>query len=195
MAKNYRQGYGLFAVNGILFNHESPRRGETFVTRKITRAIAHILAKKQEHLYLGNLEAKRDWGYAPEYVQAMWLMLQQDAPDDYVVGTGEAHSVKEFVEEAFQYVGLDWQKHVKIDPRYFRPLEVETLVADASKARDRLSWNPKIKFKDLIKIMVDLDVEAVGLQPPGKGKEICAKCGLSIVDRALIDPRTRSMSG
>jgi len=195
MTRNYREAYSLFAVNGILFNHESPRRGETFVTRKVTRAIAHILAKKQEYLYLGNLQAKRDWGYAPEYVQAMWLMLQQDDPEDYVLGTGEAHSVKEFVEEAFRYVGLDWQRHVKIDPRYFRPLEVETLVADASKARDRLSWKPKIKFKELVKIMVDLDMEAMGLRPPGKGKAICARRGLTVVDRALIDPRTRSMGG
>lgn len=195
MARNYREGYGLFAVNGILFNHESPRRGETFVTRKITRAIAHILAKKQEYLYLGNLDAKRDWGYAPEYVEAMWLMLQQDAPDDYVLGTGEAHSVKEFVEEAFGYVGLDWQKYVKIDSRYLRPLETEALIADASKARKKLSWKPRIKFKNLVKIMVDLDVEALGMQPPGKGKAICARCGFNIVDRALIDPRTRSVSG
>ena len=172
MTRIYREGYGLFACNGILFNHEGPRRGETFVTRKITRGIAHILAGKQEKLYLGNLEARRDWGYAPEYVEAMYLMLQQDEPDDYVIGTGESHSVQEFVEEAFSYVDLDWKEYVEIDPRYFRPLEVENLVADASKARKKLGWEPKIKFRELVRIMVDADMEALGLDPPGEGKRI-----------------------
>ena len=172
MTVNYRDGYGLFACNGILFNHESPRRGETFVTRKITRAIANILAGKQNKLYLGNLKAKRDWGYAPEYVEAMWLMLQQDKPDDYVIGTGEAHSVQEFLEAAFAYVDLDWRQYVEIDPRYFRPTEVEFLLADPSKARKELGWEPKVRFEELVKIMVDADVETVGLQPPGEGKRI-----------------------
>jgi GDPmannose 4,6-dehydratase len=188
MAENYREGYGLYASNGILFNHESPRRGETFVTRKITRAIAHIIANKQKDLYLGNLEAKRDWGYAPEYVRAMWLMLQQDKPSDYVVGTGETHSVKEFLIEAFKYAGLDWQEHVKIDPRYFRPLEVDMLIADASKANKELGWEPRITFKDLVKIMVDADMEALGLKSQGKGRKILAKCGMNPVDRALCQP-------
>ena len=168
MVRNYREGYGMFAANGILFNHESPRRGETFVTRKITRAIAHITAKKQKNLYLGNLDAKRDWGYAPEYVETMWLMLQQDVAEDYVLGTGETHSVKEFLVEAFNYAGLDWQEYVRIDPRYFRPLEVETLIADASKARKELKWSPKVTFKELVRIMVDMDMEALGLKSPGR---------------------------
>ena len=188
MTLNYREGYGLSACNGILFNHESPRRGETFVTRKTTRALAHILAGKQSHLYLGNLEAKRDWGYAPEYVGAMWLMLQQEKPDDYVVGTGETHSVREFVEEAFSYVGLDWEKYVRIDPRYFRPTEAEVLIADASKARRELGWKPKVTFKELVRIMVDADMEALGLNPPGEGKTILARHGLNMIDRALINP-------
>jgi GDPmannose 4,6-dehydratase len=193
MAENYRKGYGLFATNGILFNHESPRRGETFVTRKITRAIAHIIARKQEYLYLGNLEAKRDWGYAPEYVKAMWLMLQQDKPDDYVIGTGETHSVKEFLVEAFSYAGLDWQEYVKIDSRYFRPLEVEMLVADASKAKRKLGWAPKVTFKELVKIMVDADMEAVGLKARGEGKRILAKHGMNSIDRALCKPGTEEI--
>ena len=175
MIKNCRDGYNMFACNGILFNHESPRRGETFVTRKITRGIARILAKKEKYLYLGNLDAKRDWGYAPEYVECMWQMLQNSEPDDFVVGTGEAHSVREFLEEAFSYVDLDVEKHVKIDPRYFRPTEVEELVADPSKARKKLNWNPKIEFKDLVKIMVDADMRAVGLEPIGEGNEILEK--------------------
>lgn len=175
MTVNYREGYGLFACNGILFNHESPRRGETFVTRKITRGIARILAGKEKYLYLGNLDAKRDWGYAPEYVEMMWKMLQRDEPEDFVIGVGEAHSVREFVEEAFSYVGLNWEEHVKIDPRYFRPLEPETLIPDASKARKKLGWKPKIKFKELVKIMVDADMRAEGLEPIGEGDEIIAK--------------------
>ena len=185
---NYREGYGIFASNGILFNHESPRRGETFVTRKITRAIAHILAGRQRYLYLGNLEAKRDWGYAPEYVEAMWLMLQQDKPDDYVIGTGESHSVQEFVEEAFGYVGLDWRQYVRIDPRYFRPTEAEMLLADPSKARARLKWQPKVAFKELVRIMVDADMAALDLEPRGEGKAILAKHGLNRIDRALVNP-------
>jgi GDPmannose 4,6-dehydratase len=175
MAVNYREGYDLFTCNGILFNHESPRRGETFVTRKITRAIARILAGTQKKLYLGNLKAKRDWGYAPEYVEAMWLILQQDHPDDYVIGTGESHSVQEFLEEAFAYVDLDWQKYVEIDQRYFRPTEVDFLLADPSKAKEKFGWEPKVKFKDLVRIMVDADLEAMGLQPIGEGKRIMEK--------------------
>ncbi len=188
MTVNYREGYSLFACNGILFNHESPRRGETFVTRKITRSIAHILARKQRLLYLGNLEANRDWGYAPEYVEAMWLMLQQDDPNDYVIGTGEARSVKEFLEEAFSYVRLDWEKYVRIDPRYFRPTEPEKLIADASKARKKLGWEPKVKFKELVRIMVDADIKAIGLEPPGEGQAILAKHGFNAFDTALVTP-------
>jgi len=173
--RNYRDGYGIFACNGLLFNHESPRRGETFVTRKITRGIARILAKKEGILYLGNLQAKRDWGFAPEYVECMWRMLQQDVPDDFVVGTGESHSVREFLEEAFEYAGLDIDEHVRIDSRYFRPTEVESLIADASKARRSLAWDPKIAFSDLAKIMVDADMRQIGLEPPGEGDEILLK--------------------
>jgi len=187
MTKNYREAYGLFATNGILFNHESPRRGETFVTRKITRAIAHIRSGSQQYLYLGNLEAKRDWGYAPEYVRAMWLMLQQDQADDYVLGTGETHSVREFLTEAFAYAGLDWHEHVKTDPRYFRPLEVETLIANASKAMAKLGWQPKVTFRQLVRVMVDADLEALGLPCPGEGKNILLECGMNSVDRALIN--------
>ncbi len=172
MVVNYRHGYNLFACNGILFNHESPRRGETFVTRKITRAIAAILAKKQDYLYLGNLEAKRDWGFAPEYVELMHKMLQNHMPEDLVIGTGDSHSVKEFVEEAFSYVGLDWRKYVKIDSRYLRPTEVEELVADSTKAAKVLGWQPKIKFKELVRIMLDADIRKMGLTPPGEGDKI-----------------------
>jgi len=172
MVKNYRDGYKIFASNGILFNHESPRRGETFVTRKITRGISLILAKKQDCIYLGNLEAKRDWGYAPEYVEAMWKILQQDKPDDFVLGTGQSCSVREFLQEAFSYAGLDWQKYVKIDSRYFRPTEVENLVADIRKAQSQLNWQPKIGFKDLVKIMVDADMRKLGLKPISEGDKI-----------------------
>jgi GDPmannose 4,6-dehydratase len=172
MAVNYREGYDLFACNGILFNHESPRRGEIFVTHKITRAVAAILAKKQEVLYLGNLEAKRDWGFAPEYVEVMHKMLQNDTPGDFVVGTGESHSIKELIEEAFSYVGLNWERYVKIDPRYFRPTEVEELVADSVKAKKILGWQPKIKFRELVKIMVDADMRKLGLEPVGEGDRI-----------------------
>jgi len=172
MTRIYREGYGLFACNGILFNHESPRRGETFVTRKITRGVARIAAGEQEKLFLGNLEAERDWGYAPEYVEAIWLILQQDQPEDFVIGTGEAHSVREFVSEAFQYAGLDWRKHVEMTPRYLRPLDVDRLVADLSKARTKLRWEPRITFPELVAIMVDADMESVGLEPLGEGKRI-----------------------
>jgi GDPmannose 4,6-dehydratase len=175
MVKNYRDGYNMFACNGILFNHESPRRGETFVTRKITRGTASILAKKAKYLYLGNLEAKRDWGYAPEYVECMWQMLQNSEPEDFVVGTGEAHSVREFLEESFSYAGLNMEEHVRIDSRYFRTTEVGELVADPRKAKEKLGWNPKIKFKDLVKIMVDSDMRAARLEPPGEGDEIIKK--------------------
>jgi GDPmannose 4,6-dehydratase len=172
MVVGYREGYNLFGCNGILFNHESPRRGETFVTRKITRALAHILTGQQSKLYLGNLEAKRDWGYAPEYVEAMWMMLQQDQPGDYVIGTGEAHSVQEFLEEAFAYADLDWKEFVEVDPRYFRPTDVAYLLADASRAREVLGWEPKVTFKELVRIMVDADMEALGLDAIGEGRRI-----------------------
>jgi GDPmannose 4,6-dehydratase len=175
IAKNYREGYGMFACNGILFNHESPRRGEIFVTRKITMAIANILANKQKFLYLGNMEPKRDWGYAPEYVEVMWGILQQNEPNDFVVGTGEKHSVREFVENAFSYVGLNWENYVKIDPRYFRPTETEDLAADSSKIKRILGWKPKVRFKDLIKIMVDADMRRAGLKPIGEGDAIIRK--------------------
>jgi len=155
---NYRESYNLFACSGILFNHESPRRGKTFVTRKITSGIAQILAKKIDKIYLGNLDAKRDWGYASDYVEAMWLMLQQPTPEDFVIATGETHSVREFLEEAFSYVNLDWQKYVEIDAKYFRPAEVDLLIGDASKAKQKLNWSPKVKFKELVKIMVDADL-------------------------------------
>lgn len=197
MAVNYREGYDLFACNGILFNHESPRRGETFVTRKITRAVASIIAGRQKTLFLGNLEARRDWGYTPEYVECQWLILQQEKPDDYVIGTGESHTVKEFVEHAFNYAGieLEWRGEglseegivksinssshlkagdsiVKIDPKYFRPAEVDFLLADPSKAQKELGWVPKVTFNELVKIMIDADMEAAGLNPPGEGKTI-----------------------
>ena len=161
MVRNYREGYGLFAVNGILFNHESPRRGETFVTRKITRAVARIKFGLQKKLYLGNLEARRDWGYAPDFVEAMWLMLQQESPEDLVIATGEAHSVREFLEEAFSHVDLDWREYVEIDPRYFRPTEVDFLLGDAAKARRILGWEPQVSFKELVHIMVDADLQAL----------------------------------
>jgi GDPmannose 4,6-dehydratase len=156
---NYRESYNLHASNGILFNHESPRRGETFVTRKITRAATRIKMGLQESLYLGNLDAQRDWGYAKEYVEMMWLMLQQDNPDDYVVATNETHSVKEFCQETFGHLGLDWEKHVKYDQRYERPAEVELLIGDPAKARKQLGWEPKVRFKELVRIMVDHDLD------------------------------------
>ena len=167
---NYRESYGLHANNGILFNHESPRRGETFVTRKITRALAQIKAGLQEKLYLGNLDAKRDWGYAKEYVEAMWLMLQQDKPDDYVIATNETHSIREFLDAAFEHAGLDWKKFVEIDPRYYRPAEVELLIGDYGKAKRQLGWEPKTKFVDLVKLMVDADLQLLQDHREGKIK-------------------------
>ena len=202
MAVNYREGYSIFASNGILFNHESPRRGETFVTRKITRAIANMLLGKQKRLYLGNLNSKRDWGFAPEYVECMWNILQQDEPDDYVIGTGISHSVREFVQKAFSYAGVEiewrgegkeeegviksmderWESHfaagdvmVKVDPRYFRPTEVTSLQADTAKAKQKLNWEPRVSFDELIKIMVDYDLKLLGLTPKGEGIEISKK--------------------
>lgn len=172
MTKIYREGYKLYACNGILFNHESPRRGETFVTRKISMAVANILAGNQVLLYLGNLESRRDWGYAPEYVEAMWKILQQEKPDDYVIGTGRNHSVKEYLELAFSYVGKDYTEHVRIDPRYFRPLDPEVLVCDLNSTTKKLNWKPKITFEELVKIMVDADMQKIGLEPPGEGDEI-----------------------
>ncbi len=205
IAINYREGYNLFACNGILFNHESPRRGETFVTRKITRAVAAILAGRQERLYLGNLDAKRDWGFAPEYVECQWRMLQQDEPRDFVIGTGESHTVREFVELAFGYAGIEveWKGSgtsekgivrsaaapfaasfkpgrvlVEIDARYFRPTEVDFLLADASEAKNVLGWEPKIAFRELVKIMVDADMELAGLQSPGESQRILHEKGI-----------------
>ena len=175
MTRNYRDGYNMFTCNGILFNHESPRRGEIFVTRKITRGIAAILAGKEKYLYLGNLEAKRDWGFTPEYVECMWQILQQDTPDDYVIGTGETHTVQEFVDAAFTYAGLDPEQHVKIDQKYFRPTEVEALLADPSRAQKKLQWKAKIRFMELMKIMVDADMRAVGLEPVGEGDALLRK--------------------
>lgn len=219
MTVNYREGYEMFTCNGILFNHESPRRGETFVTRKITRALANMLAGKQKKLYLGNIESKRDWGFAPEYVEMMWLMLQQEHPEDYVVGTGESHSVKEFIEEAFGYVGIDieWKgdgverkgvikavnsdllsvihgegqsritNHelrvgdtlIEIDPKYFRPTEVDYLKADITKAKEKLGWEPRTTFRELVKIMVDYDMRLIHLEPVGEGIKICEKKGFT----------------
>jgi GDPmannose 4,6-dehydratase len=172
LTRNYREGYGMFATNGILFNHESPRRGETFVTRKITRALASIKAGKQNTLYLGNLEARRDWGYAADYVAAMWKMLQHDRADDFVIGTGESHSVREFLDEAFGYLNMDWKEYVRIDPKYFRPTEVDFLLSDPSKAIQELDWKPRVMFKDLVRIMVDADMEFLGMESPGEGRKI-----------------------
>jgi GDPmannose 4,6-dehydratase len=165
MTVQYREAYGLFAVNGILFNHESPRRGRTFVTRKITRGVADILSGREQKLYLGNLDARRDWGYAPEYVEAMWRMLQQPEPDDYVIATGEMHTVREFVEAVFSQVGLDWREHVEIDPRYFRPTEVDELCGDASKAAEKLGWRPQTGFLQIVRLMLGSDLAAAGLDP------------------------------
>ncbi len=159
ITKNYRESYGMYACSGILFNHESPRRGETFVTRKITRAVAHIKAGLQDKLYLGNLDSKRDWGFAKEYVEAMWLMLQQDEPDDYVIATNETHTIKEFLEIAFGRVGLKWEDYVEIDPKYFRPAEVDLLIGDPTKAKEQLGWEPKTTFKELTELMIDADIE------------------------------------
>ncbi len=167
---NHRESYEIFACNGILFNHESPRRGETFVTRKITRAISRIVAGQQKKLYLGNLDAKRDWGYAKDYVKAMWLMLQQQEPDDYVVATGETHSIREFLDVAFGYVNLNWHDYVEFDPRYLRPAEVDLLVGDPTKAKQKLDWKPSVSFEELVKLMVDADLRAMGQDlPNGEG--------------------------
>jgi GDPmannose 4,6-dehydratase len=180
-AVNYREAYGLFVCNGILFNHESPRRGETFVTRKVTRAVGRISEGLQEKLFLGNLEARRDWGFAGDYVEAMWLMLQQDAPDDYVVATGESHTVRELVEVAFAEIGLDWQRYVELDERYLRPTEVDALEGDASKARRRLGWRPRVGFQDLVRLMVAHDVDlarrertlkSAGYEAPARGAAV-----------------------
>ncbi len=220
MVVNYREGYNMFACNGILFNHESPRRGETFVTRKITRALANIIAGKQKKIYLGNINAKRDWGFAPEYVEMMWLMLQQNKPDDYVVGTGESHSVREFLENAFSYVGIEiewngkgvnekgiikkinkklkeeikkYQRKnkmsltelregdtlIEIDPKYFRPTEVDFLQADITKAKEKLNWSPRTTFSELVKIMDDYDMKLTGLVPIGEGIKVCQKKGFN----------------
>ncbi len=169
VTQNYREAYGMFATNGILFNHESPRRGETFVTRKITMAVAAIVAGKQEHLYMGNLDAVRDWGYAKEYVEGMWRMLQHDVPEDFVIGTGETHSIREFLDLAFGRAGLDWHEHVKIDERYFRPAEVDLLLADPSKAKKALGWTPKVTFPELVARMVDSDLELAAREKRGRG--------------------------
>jgi GDPmannose 4,6-dehydratase len=178
MTRNARDGYGLFAVNGILFNHESPRRGEIFVSRKITRAVARILHGLQEKLYLGNLEAERDWGYAPEYVEGMWQMLQQAEPDDYVLATGETHSVREFVEFAFAEVGLDWRSHVELDPQYYRPTEIDRLEGDASKAHQKLGWAPRTRFRELVQIMVQADVQLLEDALSGQAeRRISARAG------------------
>ena len=174
---NYREAYDLFAVNGILFNHESPRRGETFVTRKITRAATRIKLGLQEKLYLGNLDARRDWGFAGDYVEAMWLMLQQDKPDDYVIATGEAYSVREFVERVFESLSLDPRQYIEIDPRYFRPAEADFLVGDASKARRKLGWSPKVSFDQLIHMMVEHDLEL------GRRENVLVEAGYSVADR------------
>ncbi|MEC4892258.1 MAG: GDP-mannose 4,6-dehydratase [Oscillatoria sp. PMC 1051.18] len=170
---NYRESYELFACNGILFNHESPRRGETFVTRKITRAVARIVAGQQKKLFLGNLDSKRDWGYAKDYVRAMWMMLQQEQPDDYVIAMGETHSIREFLDLAFNYVNLDWHDYVEFDPRYLRPAEVDLLIGDSTKAREKLGWKPSVTFEELVALMVEADLNALGLSSPnGKGQEL-----------------------
>ncbi|HEX8969383.1 MAG TPA: GDP-mannose 4,6-dehydratase, partial [Chloroflexota bacterium] len=168
IAVNFREAYGLFAVNGVLFNHESARRGETFVSRKITRAVARIKAGLQSKLYLGNLEARRDWGYAPDYVRAMWMMLQQPQPDDFVIATGESHTVQEFLELAFQRAGLDWREYVQVDPRYYRPSEVDHLRGDASRAERILGWKPSVRFPELVALMVDADIQLLEDERSGR---------------------------
>ena len=169
---NYREAYGLHASNGILFNHESPRRGKTFVTRKITRAVANIVAGNQKKLYMGNLDAKRDWGYAPEYVESMYKIIHLDRPDDFVIGTGKSYSVKDFLEFSFDYVGLDWEDYVEIDPKYLRPTEVDYLLANPTKARKHFGWEPKIHTPELAKIMIDYDMKSLDLEPPGESEKI-----------------------
>jgi GDPmannose 4,6-dehydratase len=175
MTRNYREGYGMYACNGILFNHESPRRGETFVTRKITRGIARILAGREKILALGNLDARRDWGFSPEYVECMWRMLQQSDADDYVIGTGQTHSVAEFMDAAFEYAGLDKDTHLTTDQSLFRPTEVDVLVADPGKARKKMGWKAHVGYDDLVRIMVDADMRAFGLEAIGEGDEILAR--------------------
>ena len=175
MAKNFRESYNMFCVNGILFNHESPRRGETFSTRKITLALPRIISHKQDYIFMGNLDAQRDWGYAPEYVEFMWRMLQLDKPDDFVIGTGEVHSVRDFLHAAFSYVGLDWENYVKADSQYMRPTEVDKLCADTSKAKRILNWDPLVKFDNLVKLMVDADLRKAGIEPPGEGDKFIEK--------------------
>ena len=177
---NYRESYNMFACNGILFNHESPRRGETFVTRKITRAVARIVAGKQNKIYMGNLDSKRDWGYAKDYVRAMWMMLQQEQPDDYVIATNETHSVREFLELAFNYVNLNWEEYVEFDKRYLRPAEVDLLIGDSTKARTQLGWTPSVTFEQLVALMVEADLQALGLTSPGD------KVASAIKDNAMI---------
>ena len=177
---NHRESYDMFACNGILFNHESPRRGETFVTRKITRAVARIVAGKQKDLYMGNLDSKRDWGYAKDYVRAMWMMLQQEKPDDYVIATGETHSVKEFLQIAFNYVNLNWQDYVKFDKRYLRPAEVDLLIGDSTKAQEQLGWKPSVTFEQLVSLMVEADLKALGLTSPN------VQVTESVKDNAMI---------
>jgi GDPmannose 4,6-dehydratase len=171
---NYRESYGMFACNGILFNHESPRRGETFVTRKITRAAARIKLGLQKKIFMGNLDAQRDWGFAPEYVEAMWRMLQVDQADDYVIATGETHSVREFLEETFAHLGMDWKEHVEIDPRYFRPAEVDLLIGDPTKAKQKLGWQPRTTFKQLVQIMVDADLKLAHMEKVGAQVSVAA---------------------
>jgi GDPmannose 4,6-dehydratase len=184
---NYRESFGLFACNGILFNHESPRRGETFVTRKITRAIARIVAGTQKQIYLGNLDSKRDWGYAKDYVKAMWLMLQQAEPDDYVVATGETYSVREFLDIAFNHVNLNWQDYVAFDDRYLRPAEVDLLIGDPAKAKAKLGWEPSVTFEELVKLMVDADLAALGITSPNGNN------GTSLLDNAYIRQNVGAM--
>lgn len=179
MIRNYREGYGLYACNGILFNHESPRRGDNFVSRKITKAVANILAGKQQKLYLGNLDAYRDWGFAPEFIEGIWQILQQDKPEDFVLGTGQTNSVREFLSEAFNYVKLDWQNYVEFDPQHLRAIEVPILKADITKAQKLLNWKTRITFSDLVKIMVDADLEELGLKPIGDSKKILAEKGFT----------------
>lgn len=222
MTVNYREAYGIFACNGILFNHESPRRGETFVTKKITKALVNILLGRQKRLYLGNLDSKRDWGFAPEYVEMMWLMLQQDAPDDYVVGTGTCYSVRDFVEKSFEYVGIEieWQGEglkelgivrsiknssnnfvktgdvlIKIDPEYFRPTEVVSLMADITKAKKQLNWEPRITFDELVKIIVDYDMKYAGLTPIGTGITVCEAKNFGYTNHANVYGRTYGRKG
>jgi len=190
MTIQYRDAYGLHASNGILFNHESPRRGGTFVTRKVTRGIAAILAGAEDHLYMGNLAARRDWGFAPEYVEAMWRMLQQDAPDDYVIATGEMHSVQELIDVAFGLVGLDPAKHIRIDERYFRPTEVDELCGDASKARDKLGWQPRVTFHDLVRLMLEADLREAGIDPASVMSGGTAGAGNSGPTGAAEEPTT-----